>query len=93
MDETAEIIRKLLKNFHNVTDYAIVVPKELLQQAQVLQMMFNLLLVLIAGIALVGGWYWHHEHHARHGHRAHTRNRHSAGSGGQTARHCVAVSQ
>ena len=30
-------------------------PKELLQQAQVLQMMFNLLLVLIAGIALLVG--------------------------------------
>ena len=55
VDETAEIIRKLLKNFHSVTDYAIVVPKELLQQAQVLQMMFNLLLVLIAGIALLVG--------------------------------------
>ena len=30
-------------------------PKELLRQAQVLQMMFNLLLVLIAGIALLVG--------------------------------------
>ena len=47
--------RKLLQKFHPVVDYAIVVPKELLQQAQVLQMMFNLLLVLIAGIALLVG--------------------------------------
>ncbi len=55
VDETADIIRALLERFHPVVDYAIVVPKELLQQAQVLQMMFNLLLVLIAGIALLVG--------------------------------------
>jgi putative ABC transport system permease protein len=55
VDETAEIIRKLLERFHPIVDYSIVVPKELLQQAQVLQMMFNLLLVLIAGIALLVG--------------------------------------
>jgi putative ABC transport system permease protein len=55
VDETAAIIQRLLERFHPVVDYAIVVPKELLQQAQVLQMMFNLLLVLIAGIALLVG--------------------------------------
>jgi putative ABC transport system permease protein len=55
VDETADIIKSLLQRFHPVMDYAIVVPKELLQQAQVLQMMFNLLLVLIAGIALLVG--------------------------------------
>jgi putative ABC transport system permease protein len=55
VDETAEIIRKLLAKFHPNQDYSITVPKELLQQAQVLQMMFNLLLVLIAGIALLVG--------------------------------------
>ncbi len=55
VDETAEIIRKLLAKFHPNLDYTITVPKELLQQAQVLQMMFNLLLVLIAGIALLVG--------------------------------------
>ncbi|REK13100.1 MAG: ABC transporter permease [Planctomycetota bacterium] len=55
VDQTADIIRTLLEKFHPVTDYAIVVPKELLRQAQVLQMMFNLLLVLIAGIALLVG--------------------------------------
>jgi putative ABC transport system permease protein len=55
VDETAAIIERLLGRFHPVADYAIVVPKELLQQAQVLQMMFNLLLVLIAGIALLVG--------------------------------------
>ncbi len=55
VDETADIIRTLLQKFHPTVDYAITVPKELLQQAQVLQMMFNLLLVLIAGIALLVG--------------------------------------
>jgi putative ABC transport system permease protein len=55
VDETAEIIRKLLAKFHPNQDYSITVPKELLQQAEVLQMMFNMLLVLIAGIALLVG--------------------------------------
>jgi putative ABC transport system permease protein len=55
VDETADIIRTLLQKFHDHVDYSITVPKELLQQAQVLQMMFNLLLVLIAGIALLVG--------------------------------------
>ncbi len=55
VDETAAIIKTLLQKFHTAEDYSITVPKELLQQAQVLQMMFNLLLVLIAGIALLVG--------------------------------------
>ncbi|MBI3837786.1 MAG: ABC transporter permease [Planctomycetia bacterium] len=55
VDATADIIKTLLQKFHPVVDYAVTVPKELLQQAQVLQMMFNLLLVLIAGIALLVG--------------------------------------
>ena len=36
-------------------DYSIIVPKELLRQAEVMQIMFNVLLVLIAGIALLVG--------------------------------------
>ncbi len=55
VDQTAEIIQTLLERFHPNVDYAIVVPKELLRQAEILQMMFNLLLVLIAGIALLVG--------------------------------------
>jgi len=55
VDETADIIKTLLEKFHPTVDYSVTVPKELLQQAQVLQMMFNLLLVLIAGIALLVG--------------------------------------
>ncbi len=55
VDQTAEIIRTLLQRYHPNLDYTITVPKELLAQAEVLQMMFNLLLVLIAGIALLVG--------------------------------------
>lgn len=55
VDETADIIRTLMEKYHKVQDYGIVVPKELLRQAALLQMMFNLLLVLIAGISLVVG--------------------------------------
>jgi putative ABC transport system permease protein len=55
VDETSDIIKALLEKYHPNVDYSITVPKELLQQAQVLQMMFNLLLVLIAGIALLVG--------------------------------------
>jgi putative ABC transport system permease protein len=55
VDETADIIKALLERSHPNLDYAIVVPKELLRQAEILQMMFNLLLVLIAGIALLVG--------------------------------------
>jgi putative ABC transport system permease protein len=55
VDQTADIIEALLRKYHPNDDYAIVVPKELLRQAEILQMMFNLLLVLIAGIALLVG--------------------------------------
>ncbi len=55
VDDTADIIKTLLQKYHTNVDYSITVPKELLQQAEVLQMMFNLLLVLIAGIALLVG--------------------------------------
>src|SRR5258708_22721312 len=55
VDETADIIKTLLIKLHKNVDYAIVIPKELLRQAEVLQMMFNVLLVLIAGIALLVG--------------------------------------
>jgi putative ABC transport system permease protein len=55
VDETADIVRILMEKFHKNQDYSIIVPKELLRQAEVMQMMFNLLLVLIAGIALLVG--------------------------------------
>ncbi len=55
VDQTADIIESLLTKVHPNKDYAIVVPKELLRQAEILQMMFNVLLILIAGIALLVG--------------------------------------
>jgi putative ABC transport system permease protein len=55
VDETASIITSLLKKFHEEEDYAVVVPKELLAQAERTRAMFNVLLVVIAGISLLVG--------------------------------------
>ncbi len=55
VDETAAIINTLLKKYHDQEDYAVVVPKELLQQAERTRAMFNVLLVVIAGISLLVG--------------------------------------
>jgi len=55
VDETAAIIETLLKKYHDKEDYAVVVPKELLRQAERTRAMFNILLVVIAGISLLVG--------------------------------------
>jgi putative ABC transport system permease protein len=55
VEAAAGIIEFLLEKFHKDKDYSVVVPKELLKQAEMLRMMFNVLLVLIAGISLVVG--------------------------------------
>lgn len=55
VEDASEIIEILLEKFHKKQDYTITVPKELLRQAEVLRTMFNVLLVLIAGISLVVG--------------------------------------
>ena len=55
VDETAAIIETLLKKYHDKEDYAVVVPKELLRQAERTRAMFNVLLVVIAGISLMVG--------------------------------------
>ncbi len=55
VDETADIVRTLMEKYHPNEDVGVVVPKELLRQAELLRMMFNLLLVLIAGISLIVG--------------------------------------
>jgi putative ABC transport system permease protein len=55
VDETAAIIEILLKKYHDKEDYAVVVPKELLRQAERTRAMFNVLLVVIAGISLLVG--------------------------------------
>jgi putative ABC transport system permease protein len=53
--ETAGIIRTLLDKYHPKQDFGVVVPQELLRQAKLIEMMFNILLVIIAGISLVVG--------------------------------------
>ncbi len=55
VDETAAIIETMLKKYHEREDYAVVVPKELLRQAERTRAMFNVLLVVIAGISLLVG--------------------------------------
>jgi putative ABC transport system permease protein len=55
VDATAALVEMLLQRFHKKEDYAVVVPKELLRQAEETRAMFNLLLVVIAGISLVVG--------------------------------------
>ena len=55
VDETSQIIETLLKKYHQQEDYAVVVPKELLRQAERTRTMFNVLLVVVAGISLLVG--------------------------------------
>jgi putative ABC transport system permease protein len=55
VEEAAGITEILLKQKHPDGDYSITVPKELLRQADMLRMMFNVLLILIAGISLIVG--------------------------------------
>jgi putative ABC transport system permease protein len=55
VEEAADVIRNLMEEFHSVPDFGVVVPKELLRQAELLRMMFNVLLILIAGISLLVG--------------------------------------
>ncbi len=55
VEQTADLIKTQLERFHKVPEYAVVVPKELLRQAEMLRMMFNALLVVIAGISLIVG--------------------------------------
>jgi putative ABC transport system permease protein len=55
VDDTAAVIQVLLEKFHKTVDYSIIVPKELLRQAAVLQTMFRVLSAIIAGISLLVG--------------------------------------
>ena len=55
VDVTASIIESQLDKYHEQEDYAVVVPKELLRQAERTRAMFNVLLVVIAGISLIVG--------------------------------------
>ena len=55
VDATASVVGSLLEQFHENDDFAVVVPKELLNQAEKTRAMFNVLLVIIAGISLLVG--------------------------------------
>ncbi len=55
VDITARIVERLLLQYHAEEDYAVVVPVELLRQAERTRAMFNVLLVIIAGISLLVG--------------------------------------
>ncbi|MBL9080467.1 MAG: ABC transporter permease [Planctomycetales bacterium] len=55
VDETSAVIRRLMERYHPANDFAMVVPKELLRQAEVTRMMFNALLIVVAGISLLVG--------------------------------------
>jgi putative ABC transport system permease protein len=55
VEETAAAVRHLLDIFHRQPDFVMVVPRQLLRQAEVFQLMFRVLSVLIAGISLVVG--------------------------------------
>lgn len=55
VDSTADMIREILDRAHPAKDYAITVPKELLRQAEIMRMLFTMLLILISGISLVVG--------------------------------------
>jgi len=52
---TAEVIRGTLAMYHGNKDYAVVVPLELLRQAEQLRQIFNVVLGSIAAISLVVG--------------------------------------
>ncbi len=52
---TSEVIRDLLKRFHKDVDYEIVVPLELLRQAERTKRIFNIVLGSIAAISLLVG--------------------------------------
>jgi putative ABC transport system permease protein len=55
VEAVADIIAVLFEKFHDKEDYTITVPKELIRQAERLRSLFNVLLVLIAGISLMVG--------------------------------------
>lgn len=55
VEGAAETVRDVLSRAHRDADVAVTVPKELLRQAEMLRMLFNVLLVVIAGISLLVG--------------------------------------
>lgn len=52
---TAELVRETLQRFHSQKDFTVVVPLELLRQADQLRTIFNIVLGSIAAISLIVG--------------------------------------
>lgn len=52
---TAEIVESTIKKNHSIADYAVIVPLDLLNQAQTTKMMFMIFMGLIAAISLLVG--------------------------------------
>ena len=56
VEPAADVVKGLMTKYHaGQNDFGVTVPKELLRQAEQLRMLFNVLLVLIAGISLIVG--------------------------------------
>lgn len=55
VEETAEIIRQILARDRKKTDFKVIVPLELLRQAERTKQIFNIVLGAIAGISLLVG--------------------------------------
>src|SRR5690606_890722 len=53
--QTADLVRYTIEQHHELADYGVTVPLELLQQAETTRLMFILFLGLIAAISLVVG--------------------------------------
>jgi putative ABC transport system permease protein len=53
--ETKAIIESLMRMYHKKQDWGVTAPLELLEQARIMRLIFNVLLVLIATISLVVG--------------------------------------
>ena len=53
--ETKSIIESLLRMYHRKQDWGVTAPLELLQQARIMRLIFNIMLGLIATISLVVG--------------------------------------
>lgn len=55
-EPTAEVVKRLLNRRHkNIPDYTIVIPAQLIRQAQATQNIFNIVMAAIAGISLLVG--------------------------------------
>ncbi len=55
VNETADLVKQTMERYHRWDDYAVVVPKELLEQARTTKMLFMAFMGLMAAISLIVG--------------------------------------